>query len=150
MRASDLVDVAKIENDANSFPWSLKNFSDGLAAGHQSWVFCDQSGAIVGFTVLQKIVDELHLLNICVSRQQQGQGIGKRILNSIINYAETNDAVMILLEVRQSNTRAQQLYLNSGFNEMAIRKDYYPAEHGHEDAILMAMAFSFESFITDK
>ncbi len=149
MLASDLAAVAKIENDANRFPWSLKNFSDGLVAGHQSWVFCDHNGAIVGFTIIQKIIDELHLLNLCVCAEQQGQGVGKSILKSVIDYAETIGAAVILLEVRQSNSRAQQLYLNSGFNEMAIRKDYYPAEQGHEDAILMAMAFSLESFITD-
>ena len=149
MKASDLATVATIENDANAFPWSLKNFSDCLTAGHQSSVYYDKNGDIVGFTIVQKIIDELHLLNLCVKTEQQGLGIGKLMLKSVIDYAGMNDAAMILLEVRQSNTRAQQLYLKSGFNEMAIRKGYYPAKQGREDAILMAMAFTLESFLTE-
>jgi ribosomal-protein-alanine N-acetyltransferase len=150
MAASDIAAVTKIETDANRFPWSLKNFNDGLTARHESWVFCNENGTIVGFTVLQKVVDELHLLNICVSIEQQGRGIGKVILKSVVEYADAIGSVMILLEVRRSNNRAQQLYLKSGFNEMAVRKGYYPAEQGREDAILMAMTLSLESFLTDK
>ncbi len=148
MALEDLAVVAKIEREANRFPWTLKNFSDGFLAGHQCWVFCDNKDSIVGFTIVQKVVDELHLLNLCVKTDQQGVGIGKLMLKTVIDYAESTQAAILLLEVRQSNKRAQQLYFKSGFNEMAIRKDYYPAEQGREDAILMAMAFSFESLLS--
>lgn len=149
MQASDVLAVSMIEKEANAFPWSLKNFTDCLDAGHQSWVYCDDKGDIIGFAIVQKVVDELHLLNLCVKTNQQGLGVGKLMLKSVIDYAGRIDAAMILLEVRQSNTRAQQLYLKSGFNEMAIRKGYYPAKQGREDAILMAMAFTLESFLTE-
>lgn len=149
MQESDLATVAAIESNANTFPWTLKNFSDCLTAGHQSWVYYDYNGIIVGFTIVQKVVDELHLLNLCVKKDRQGQGIGKLILKSVVDYAGLIDAAMILLEVRQSNTRAQQLYLHSGFNEMAVRKGYYPAQQGREDAILMAMTLTLESFLTE-
>jgi [ribosomal protein S18]-alanine N-acetyltransferase len=149
MEESDIATVAAIERNANTFPWTLKNFSDCLTAGHQSWVYYDDNDVIVGFTVVQKVVDELHLLNLCVKKEQQGQGIGKLILKSVVDYAGVIDAAMILLEVRQSNMRAQQLYLQSGFNEMAVRKDYYPAQQGREDAILMAKTLTLESFLTE-
>jgi len=149
MEESDIATVAAIERNANTFPWTLKNFSDCLTAGHQSWVYYDDNDVIVGFTVVQKVVDELHLLNLCVKKEPQGKGIGKLILKSVVDYAGVIDAAMILLEVRQSNMRAQQLYLQSGFNEMAVRKDYYPAQQGREDAILMAKTLTLESFLTE-
>ncbi len=149
MEESNLATVAAIERNANLFPWTLKNFSDCLTAGHQSWVYYDENDVLVGFTIVQKVVDELHLLNLCVKKEQQGKGIGKLILKSVVDYAGVIDAAMILLEVRQSNTRAQQLYVQSGFNEMAVRKDYYPAQQGREDAILMAMTLTLESFLTE-
>ena len=149
MEESDIATVAAIERNANTFPWTLKNFSDCLTVGHQSWVYYDDNDVIVGFTVVQKVVDELHLLNLCVKKEQQGQGIGKLILKSVVDYAGVIDAAMILLEVRQSNMRAQRLYLQSGFNEMAVRKDYYPAQQGREDAILMAKTLTLESFLTE-
>lgn len=149
MEESDIATVAAIERNANTFPWTLKNFSDCLTAGHQSWVYYDDNDVIVGFTVVQKVVDELHLLNLCVKKEQQGLGIGKLILKSVVDYAGVIDAAMILLEVRQSNMRAQKLYLQSGFNEMAVRKDYYPAQQGREDAVLMAKTLTLESFLTE-
>ena len=82
---------------------------------------------------------ELHLLNICVQRQHQGQGHGKAMLNHVVQFARELGSVLIVLEVRRSNTKAQSLYAQAGFNEMSVRRDYYPAEEGREDAILMGL-----------
>ena len=146
MTESDLRDVVNIEQTATAFPWSLRNFQDCLKAGHKAWVYCNLVHEIIGFTIVQKVVDEIHLLNICVRQQDQGQGLGKMILEGVITYARELAAVLIVLEVRRSNTRAQTLYNQAGFNEMSIRKDYYPAEQGREDAILMGMDLALLSF----
>ena len=146
MLDEDLTQVSQIERDATAFPWSLKNFQDCLKAGHQAWVFCDLSEEIVGFTIVQKVVDETHLLNICVRQQEQGLGLGQLILNAVIAYAKQIDSVLIVLEVRRSNNRAQSLYSQAGFNEMSIRKDYYPAKQGREEAVLMGMDLALLSF----
>ncbi len=143
IRVNDLAEVVKIEQAANRFPWSLKNFEDCLLAGHHAWLLINEQNEIVGYTVVQVIVDELHLLNICISPQFQGKGYGRHLLNKVIELADDQSASVILLEVRRSNHRAQQLYLQSGFNEISVRKGYYPAEKGREDAILMAMDLSF-------
>ena len=137
--AGDLADVVIIEKAATAFPWSLKNFQGCLKVGYKSWVFFNETGEVVGFTILQKVVDELHLLNVCVKQQFQGKGIGHSILNFIIDYAKDSSFSLIVLEVRASNSRAQKLYSKVGFNEMSIRKDYYPAYSGREDAILMGL-----------
>ena len=103
----------------------------------------------MGFAIVQRVLDEAHLLNICVKPSKQGKGLGKAILQHVIDYANSISAVIILLEVRSSNERAQQLYLNSGFNEMSVRKGYYPAKEGREDAILMAMDLDLMSLFKD-
>jgi ribosomal-protein-alanine N-acetyltransferase len=143
LRVADLTKVVEIEQAANRFPWSYKNFEDCLLAGHHAWAIVDQQDEIIGYTIIQVIVDELHLLNICIAPKFQGQGYGRELLNEVIELADEHSASVVLLEVRRSNHRAQQLYLQSGFNEVSVRRGYYPAENGREDAILMAMDLSF-------
>jgi len=149
MQSADLDTVLRIEQQANQFPWTVKNFNDSLKANHQAWVFVTDSDEIVAYTIVQKVVDETHLLNICVKQSAQGQGLGRQVLNQVIDYANNISSVLIVLEVRSSNQRAQQLYLQAGFNEMSVRKDYYPAEQGREDAILMGLDLDLMSLFND-
>lgn len=149
MQQNDLAEVIAIEKAANQFPWSLKNFEDSLRANHHAWVFRDNEGSIQAYVVVQKVVDELHLLNICVKPELQGKGFGRSILKHVLNFAETHSSAVILLEVRSSNRRAQQLYLQSGFNEISVRTGYYPAQQGREDAVLMAMDLSMQSLFSE-
>lgn len=150
MVESDISEVASIEQHANAFPWSRKHFESSLKAGHHAWVLCNDQNQIIGFTIVQQILDETHLLNICVKPTVQGRGYGQEILNHVIEFSNSISSTIILLEVRRTNFRAQQLYLNSGFNEMAVRKDYYPSENGFEDAILMAMDLSLMSLFSSE
>ncbi|RKZ86915.1 MAG: ribosomal-protein-alanine N-acetyltransferase [Gammaproteobacteria bacterium] len=143
MEQHDIAEVVAIEQAANQHPWSMKNFKDCLKAGHRAWVFINDQQELIGYTIVQQVVDEAHLLNICVKPSLQGQGIGRKILDHVIAFANSVSSVLIVLEVRRSNDRAQQLYSQAGFNEMSVRKDYYPAEQGREDAILMGMDLSF-------
>jgi len=149
MLKTDLIDVLSIEKAANQFPWSLKNFKDSLQANHHATVFINEDNTIQAYVVVQTVMDEIHLLNICVKPEFQGKGLGRSALNYVINYAEKNSAAVILLEVRSSNQRAQQLYLQSGFNEMSVRAGYYPSQQGREDAVLMAMDLSMSSLFSE-
>jgi len=150
MCQDDILNVVQIEQDANEFPWSKKNFEDCLKAKNEAWVFINDADEIIAYTIVQKVVDEAHLLNICVRSNAQGQGIGQKILNHVIDYAINNlFSVLIVLEVRDSNQRAQHLYLQAGFNEMSVRKNYYPAKEGREDAILMGLDLDLMSLFKD-
>jgi ribosomal-protein-alanine N-acetyltransferase len=149
MHTQDIADVLCIEQSANQFPWDKKSFEDSLKTGHEAWVFQQHADEIVGFVIVQRVLDEAHLLNICVKPVAQGQGLGKIIVQHVIDYANSISAVIILLEVRRSNERAQQLYLQAGFNEMSVRKGYYPAKEGREDAILMAMDLDLMSLFNE-
>ena len=94
---------------------------------------------MVGFAVVQFVLDEASLLNIAVDPQLQKQGIGRILLDEVIHRAMVKQATTVFLEVRASNRRAITLYQMAGFNEMGLRKNYYPTSHGKEDAVMMAL-----------
>ena len=83
--------------------------------------------------------DEIHLLNIAVSPQMQRNGYARLMLSRLIDYARQHESQKILLEVRSSNTSAQSLYAGYGFEQIGLRKAYYPAIGGREDAVVMAL-----------
>jgi ribosomal-protein-alanine N-acetyltransferase len=100
---------------------------------------------IVGYALLMMVLDEAHLLNLSIAKAHQKQGLGRMLLEHMIKIAQTHKATNLFLEVRTSNVAAIALYENIGFNEMAIRRGYYPADpkhfkNGREDAILMGLA----------
>ena len=137
MREDDLVQVVNIERAAYQFPWSEGIFRDCLRAGYTCWVQeLDQE--LMGYAVLLTAVDECHILNLCIDPVLQGKGYGRRLLNKMLDYAKGINANSAFLEVRPSNVYAVELYESEGFNEVGIRKDYYPAEFGREDAMIFA------------
>ena len=86
----------------------------------------------------QYIVDECHLLNLCVRQEARGQGLGTKMIQYLINQARQKDMGSIFLEVRVSNDAAIRLYDKLGFNEIGIRRGYYPDTSGREDALVLA------------
>ncbi|MBX9631508.1 MAG: ribosomal protein S18-alanine N-acetyltransferase [Burkholderiales bacterium] len=136
MRAADLDAVVAIELEIYTHPWTLGNFRDSLSAGYSCWVLeCD--GALWGYGVLMMGVDEAHLLNLSIARERQRAGLGRQLLEFFVGRAREMGAQVMFLEVRPSNVAGRGLYASAGFREMAVRKNYYPADRGREDAILM-------------
>ena len=84
-------------------------------------------------------VKEAHLLNLSVAQNRQGLGLGRILLDYFIGIARTCESERIFLEVRPSNHAARALYTQAGFRELYVRRNYYPAETGREDAILMGL-----------
>ncbi|WP_460456790.1 ribosomal protein S18-alanine N-acetyltransferase [Arenimonas alkanexedens] len=138
MLPSDLEAVFEIENRAYVFPWTLGIFRDCLRAGHQCWVL-EAGTTLLGYGVLSAAAGEAHILNICIAPEYQGRGHGRRLLRRLVDLARWHHAGQLFLEVRPSNPRAIEMYLQEGFNEIGKRPNYYPAEKGREDAIVMAM-----------
>lgn len=139
MQFEDLDRVMEIEPKIYSHPWSRGNFADSLHAGYSCWVY-ESEGEVIGYAVMMSVLDEAHLLNISIAGERQGQGLGRALLNHLIDTARRHGATMMFLEVRPSNKNAIALYESIGFNEFSIRKGYYPAHNGREDAILMGLA----------
>ena len=136
MRTQDLDTVIAIENRIYPFPWTRGNFRDSVAAGYQCRVF-ELAGVIVGYGVLMAAVDEAHLLNLSVAANWQRRGYGRAFLHYFTGLAGEAGCKFISLEVRPSNVPAIRLYQSEGFREIAVRRGYYPAERGREDAIVM-------------
>ncbi len=137
MQIDDLVNVMHVEHRAYPFPWSQAIFKDCINAGYHCWV-AEAQKEFVGYAIFINAVDECHLLNLCVDPELQGRGYGRQLLNHVLTSAKTFDAVCIFLEVRPSNTYAVELYESEGFNEVGVRKRYYPTHHGREDAVIYA------------
>lgn len=136
---ADLDAVMAIEPTIYPYPWTRGNFSDSLNAGYSCWIY-EEGRTMIGYAVMMLVLDEAHLLNLSIAAPYQGRGLGRELLIHLMYMARDHGALNIFLEVRPSNTAAVRLYENVGFNEMAVRRGYYPAKDGREDAILMGMA----------
>lgn len=138
-----LDDVLAIEQSAYSHPWTIGNFKDSVAAGYQMHVLLEGAGdreQVVGYWVAMEGVDEVHLLNITVTPQRQGLGLGTRMLESLCNWSRQRQAQWLWLEVRASNARALAVYQRFGFKRVGSRKAYYPLAPGQrEDAVVMSL-----------
>lgn len=143
MTEQDIDAVMAIEEDIHSFPWTHGIFSDCIKIGYLCLVM-ESKGKLVSYAVISTAVEESHLLTLVVAADEQGKGYGKRMLNKMIQMAVSDNAKTMYLEVRSSNKIAIQLYHQRGFNELGIRKNYYPSEKGREDALILALDLSFE------
>lgn len=138
MHKADLARVLEIEAKNYAFPWSEEIFYDCfIPLNYSCWV-CEDPEKIIAYAILSIGAGEAHILNISVDPEAQGLGVGRKIMEHLIEIARKK-AQTLFLEVRPSNTRAQALYESLGFNEIGIRQDYYPAENGREDAIMLAL-----------
>lgn len=138
MQAADIEAVAKIERSVQSHPWTLKQFEDAVTA-YQSTVI-EQQGQVLGFCILQPVLDEANLLLMAIDPAQQGQGLGYQLLDASVAMLK-NNPVQIFLEVRETNIAAIKLYEKSGFHQIDLRKNYYPGSNGtREHAIIMVKA----------
>jgi ribosomal-protein-alanine N-acetyltransferase len=137
MTEAHLDAVVAIERRAYAHPWTRGNFADSLRSGYQAQLLT-AGDSVIGYFVAMQGVDEVHLLNITVDPRHQGQGWGRVLLDGLALWARAQRAQWLWLEVRTSNARAQQVYLRYGYRRVGERKNYYPAEHGREDAIVMS------------
>jgi ribosomal-protein-alanine N-acetyltransferase len=151
MVIDDLDAVCQIEQRAYSFPWSRGNFTDSLATGHLCWMLqaapapgrgrAGQAATpALGYCVAMAGVEEMHLLNITVRPEDQGRGHARHLLASLVAHCRQVRAAQLWLEVRETNHRARALYTRFGFETVGMRRAYYPAAAGREDAIVMRLA----------
>ncbi|WP_114689683.1 GNAT family N-acetyltransferase [Polynucleobacter necessarius] len=158
MQVVDLDEVLAIESVSHVHPWTKGNFSDSLAAGH--WAYCIRPQVEQGvqgiyldpavlwaYCILFPALDELHLLNITVSPYLRQLGLGKKMMLAIEGVAFQQKMPRIILEVRPTNTAALALYQKLGYEQIGVRKNYYPAspETGsREDALVLAKSIKLE------
>ncbi len=136
MRDADVPAVLLLEKDSYEFPWSAGNFIDSIHAGYSAWVY-EVGGEIIGHMVMMTVLEEAHLLNITIAPEWRRQGLGRILLEHAMETARQQRSKVLFLEVRPSNDAAIAMYEKLGFEAFALRKDYYPAAQGREDALVM-------------
>jgi ribosomal-protein-alanine N-acetyltransferase len=142
LKLADLDAILAIEDRVHSHPWTRGNFVDSFCSGHVAFGLRNQENQLMAYFLLMPILDEFHLLTFAVDIPFQRQGFAKVLLQHMREYALSQKAISLLLEVRVSNERAQSVYAAFGFAEIGRRKAYYPVQGGdREDAVVMSLAF---------
>ena len=138
MRERDLEEVMAIESAIYTHPWTRGNFADSLRAGYECRIL-RLGGEFLGYFVLMVAAGEAHLLNLSIAAARQRAGHGSGLLREAMALALKLGAKSLFLEVRPSNRAAQALYTRFGFRKVAVRRGYYPAHAGREDALVLTL-----------
>ncbi|EXI63266.1 alanine acetyltransferase [Mannheimia granulomatis] len=139
IQQADFERLFEIEQKAHLVPWSKGTLLNNQGDKYLN-LKCVENGKIVAFAISQIVLDEATLFNIAVDPDFQQRGLGKRLLSELILQLQKRGIATLWLEVRESNIAAQKLYDSLGFNEVTIRKNYYPTpEGGKENAVVMAL-----------
>jgi len=145
MDVEDLTELMEGELAAYPYPWTRGNFEDCLSnKAYSCWVF-EQQQCLYGHVVISTVLKEAHILNICLYPAHQNKGWGRKLLDETESIAKANGAEICFLEVRPSNKSGLHLYQSEAYNEIGVRKNYYPANNGREDAIVMAKTLVINS-----
>ena len=136
MCEKDIDQILRIERAAYPYPWTLGNFRDCLASGYACWTG-EIEGELAGYWLMMLAAGEGHILNCCIAPNWQRRGFGHQLMQHLLAVAAGHQARELFLEVRLSNAAAIRLYEREGFEAIAQRRGYYPADQGREDALIM-------------
>lgn len=137
MLQSDVARVAALERQSYDFPWSPGIFRDCLLARYTCMVV-EHRGEVIGYAIMSVAAAEAHLLNLCVAAERRREGHGLALLHLLMQQALQAGTERIYLEVRPSNVAALALYQREGFQQVGLRRHYYRARIGMEDAVVLA------------
>lgn len=136
MGFDDVAAVAEIERQSYAFPWSEAIFRDCLRARYYSCVV-ELDHVCIGYGIMSTGAGEAHVLNLCVAPLYRCRGIGGQVLAHLLEFAGSLDVTDVFLEVRPSNPSAIRLYQAHGFTQIGVRRGYYQAVGGREDAVVL-------------
>ncbi len=138
--AEHIPQALNIERKSQPAPWSQNIFQSCLNKRYFNFALLNSEQNLIGFLISDHIAGEISLMNICIAPEYRRKGLAQILFQQLVDTATEIHAEMIWLEVRESNKPAQNLYFQLGFNEIAIRQNYYPAKGGMEDAIVMSLS----------
>ena len=136
MHEFDIPVIAAIEKAAYQFPWSEGIFRDCLRVGYVCRVI-DVAGDVGGYGIMSVGAGEAHILNVCIREEYRSRGFARKVLQYLLERARTEGMSEAFLEVRPSNVAAARLYHSMGFEQVGIRRGYYQATVGREDAAVL-------------
>ena len=123
-----------IHQEALVSPWKLSTFADCFTKPYYG-VFAFENDKIVGYAIMLEVVDEATLMDIAVDSGARGKGVGRALVDFVIETSVKNAMREMWLEVRESNHTAIALYESSGFQHIETRKNYYTVknnDNGHD------------------
>ena len=134
--------IANIEKESFSHPWSEQSILDSFENNCNCFYIAETECEISGYIGVSVMADEGYILNVAVLPKYRGQGIGKALVNTVLDYAQNNNLAFVTLEVRVSNTPAINLYTSLGFEKVGERKNYY--SNPTENALLLTKYYNSE------
>jgi ribosomal-protein-alanine N-acetyltransferase len=149
MTPMDVPAVGAVERASYPFPWSEGIFRDCLRVGYLCRV-AEMEGEIVGYGVVAMGAGEAHILNLCVRDNLRSRGVGRQMLQLLLERARQAGMTDAFLEVRPSNPLAIALYQSVGFVQVGLRKGYYQAEQGREDALVLKLDLRDDAGVTER
>ena len=136
MTRQDCEAIHQIELATFPEPWSLQSFIDEMERNACArYIVAEEAGQLLGYAGAWLILDEGHITNVAVTKERRGEGIGRGLMQALMQYAANMGVQYMTLEVRKSNLTAQKLYHSLGFIDLGVRKRYY--EDNGEDALLL-------------
>ena len=135
MNGGDIGQVVQMEKTCFSEPWSENLICSGLDSRLDTYFVYADHDSILGYCVLRILGDEGEIQRIAVWPQYRRQGIARKLMDAMVNYARRRGVLAVALEVRESNEGARKLYDSYGFKQEAVRRGYY--HNPQEDAIIM-------------
>lgn len=135
MQPDDVLEVAALERQIFSLPWSEKGFLDSLNSPDTLYLTVRKDRRLIGYCGFLQSLDEADITNVAVSEEFRGRGVGYQMLKTLMDEGRQRGVKRYTLEVRISNASALRLYEKLGFSSVGVRKNFY--ELPKEDAVIM-------------
>lgn len=135
LTAADLTAVCEIDEQSFFDVWSQSMWLDELNNSLTTYLILEENDKVLGYAGFWLVAGEAQITRVAIDQCERERGLGTRLTAALINKAWELGAVAVTLEVRESNTAAQKVYLTCGFASEGIRPNYY--EDNHENAIIM-------------
>ena len=135
MDLSHAQQVAQLEQACFSDPWSLQAVTGEITNPLSLWLVAVEENRVIGYIGSQSVLGEADMMNLAVSQDARGKGIGAKLVLALMERLRQNGVYHLTLEVRVSNAPAISLYQKLGFQSIGRRPNYY--YHPKEDALIM-------------
>lgn len=135
MNESHVAQVAGLEKQCFSDPWSENSVASELENPLSLWLIAEEDGAVCGYVGSQTVLDETDMMNIAVHPDCRRKGIAAALITELVSRLKARGSRVLRLEVRESNFSAIALYEALGFTQLGLRKNYY--RNPKENALIL-------------
>ena len=135
MNKDHVSQIARLEAQCFSDPWSEKSIASELENPLSLWLVAEENGQVLGYVGSQTVLDESDMMNVAVDPRFRRQGIARALIETLIAELAKMGSRCLRLEVRVSNENARALYARMGFQQLGLRKNYY--HNPKEDALIL-------------